>query len=119
MQLDSRRGGGTQHILEWGVFGLAFRWKVGVLLLKDGQSQHIAERQGRMCQTVGREGEAKNNSQELKWNLTISDIKLNSSLLFMLPSFHPVSNARLYSDSIAMFEKHEGMLPVFVETGSS
>lgn len=45
MQLDSRRGGSTQHILEWRIFGLAFRWKVGVLLLKDGQSQHITEKQ--------------------------------------------------------------------------
>lgn len=44
MQLDSRRGGGAQHILEWGIFGLAFRRKAGVLLLKDWQSQHIAAR---------------------------------------------------------------------------
>lgn len=41
MQLDSGRGGGTQHILEWGIFGLIFGGKAGVLLLKDGQSQHI------------------------------------------------------------------------------
>ena len=47
VQLDSRRGGGAQHILEWGIFGLALRRKAGVLLLKDGQSQHIAERKRR------------------------------------------------------------------------
>jgi len=47
VQLDSRRGGGAQHILEWGVFGLAFRRKAGVLLLEYRQSQHIAERSRR------------------------------------------------------------------------
>lgn len=41
MQLDSGRGGGAQHILEWGIFGLIFRREAGVLLLKDWQSQHI------------------------------------------------------------------------------
>ena len=45
MQLDSRRGGSAQHILEWGIFGLVFIRKAGVLLLKDWQSQHIAERE--------------------------------------------------------------------------
>lgn len=45
MQLDSRRRGGAQHILEWGIFGLVFRREAGVLLLKDWQSQHIAERE--------------------------------------------------------------------------
>lgn len=44
MQLDGRRRRGTQHILEWGIFGLFFRRKGGVLLLKDRQSQHIADR---------------------------------------------------------------------------
>lgn len=47
MQLDSGRCGGTQHILEWGIFGLVFRRKAGVLLLKDWQSQDIAERDQR------------------------------------------------------------------------
>lgn len=47
MQLDSGRGGGTQHILEWRVFGLIFGRKVGVLLLKNGQCQHITERRGK------------------------------------------------------------------------
>jgi len=44
MQLDSGRGGSAQHILEWGIFGLVFRGKAGVLLLKDRQSQHITVR---------------------------------------------------------------------------
>lgn len=43
VQLDSRRGGSAQHILEWRVFGLAFGRQAGVLLLEDWQSQHIAE----------------------------------------------------------------------------
>lgn len=47
MQLDSGRCGSTQHILEWGVFGLVFRRKTGFLLLKDWQSQHVAERDQR------------------------------------------------------------------------
>lgn len=45
MQLDGRRGGGAQHILEWGIFGLTFGRKAGVLLLKNRQSQHITERE--------------------------------------------------------------------------
>lgn len=45
MQLDGGRRGGAQHILEWGVFGLVFRRKAGFLLLKDRQSQHVAERE--------------------------------------------------------------------------
>lgn len=45
MQLDGGRRGSAQHILEWGVFGLAFRRKAGFLLLEDGQSQHVAERE--------------------------------------------------------------------------
>lgn len=36
VQLDSRRCGSTQHILEWGVFGLVVRGEAGVLLLEDG-----------------------------------------------------------------------------------
>lgn len=43
MQLDGGRCGGAQHILEWGVFGLVFGGEAGFLLLKDGQSQHVAE----------------------------------------------------------------------------
>lgn len=42
VQLDGRRRGGAQHVLEWGVFGLTVRGEAGVLLLEDGQSQHIA-----------------------------------------------------------------------------
>lgn len=42
MQLDGGRGGGAQHILEWGVFGLVLGGEAGVLLLEDRQSQHIA-----------------------------------------------------------------------------
>lgn len=53
MQLDSRRGGGTQHILEWGVFGLIFRREAGVLLLEDWQSQHIAEERERRKRNEG------------------------------------------------------------------
>lgn len=45
MQLDGGRRGGTQHILEWGVFGLILGGEAGVLLLEDRQSEHIAERQ--------------------------------------------------------------------------
>lgn len=44
MQLDGGRRGGTQHILEWGVFGLILGGEAGVLLLEDRQSEHIAER---------------------------------------------------------------------------
>lgn len=47
MQLDGGRCGSAQHILEWGVFGLVFRRKTGFLLLKDWQSQHVAERDQR------------------------------------------------------------------------
>lgn len=42
VQLDGRRRGGTQHVLEWGVFGLVVGGEAGVLLLEDGQSEHIA-----------------------------------------------------------------------------
>lgn len=45
MQLDGGRRGGTQHILEWGVFGLILGGEAGVLLLEDRQSEHIAETQ--------------------------------------------------------------------------
>lgn len=44
MQLDGGRRGGTQHILEWGVFGLILGGEAGVLLLEDRQSEHVAER---------------------------------------------------------------------------
>lgn len=43
VQLDGGRRGSAQHILEWGVFGLAFRRKAGFLLLEDRQSQHVAD----------------------------------------------------------------------------
>lgn len=47
MQLDGGRGGGAQHILEWGVLALALQGEAGVLLLEDGQGQHITETQRR------------------------------------------------------------------------
>lgn len=55
MQLDSGRGGGAQHILEWGIFGLIFRREAGVLLLKDWQSQHITRRGQRETSKSARE----------------------------------------------------------------
>lgn len=47
MQLDGGGRGGAQHILEWGVFGLVVGRNAGVLLLEDGQSQHVAAGGGR------------------------------------------------------------------------
>lgn len=80
MQLDSRRRGGTQHILEWRIFGLIFRRKVGVLLLKDWQSQHIAEgdqKERQKNQHLGDEGEKKQNRKE-SWKLKVWGICLAS-----------------------------------------
>lgn len=62
MQLDSGRGGGAQHILEWGIFGLIFRREAGVLLLKDWQSQHITRTGERDKQVSEGKTKKKNNN---------------------------------------------------------
>lgn len=78
MQLDGRRGGGAQHILEWGVFGFAFGRKAGVLLLEDGQSQHIAEK----------ERKNKRNKQEVSTdNMREKTIKKESSFKVPMSCF--------------------------------
>lgn len=63
MQLDSGRGGGAQHILEWGIFGLIFRREAGVLLLKDWQSQHITRRGEIETNKSAREKQKNNNTR--------------------------------------------------------
>lgn len=63
MQLDSGRGGGAQHILEWGIFGLIFRREAGVLLLKDWQSQHITRRGEIETNKSAREKQNNNNTR--------------------------------------------------------
>lgn len=63
MQLDSGRGGGAQHILEWGIFGLIFRREAGVLLLKDWQSQHITRRGEIETNKSVREKQKNNNTR--------------------------------------------------------
>lgn len=80
MQLDSRRGGGAQHILEWGIFGLIFRRKAGVLLLKDWQSQHITARERQIeergeTHRVGKHGYDENTKEKDKQEKQLTLIK--------------------------------------------
>ena len=46
VQLDGGRGGSTEHVLERRVFGVAVGRQAGILLLEDGQCQHVAMETG-------------------------------------------------------------------------
>lgn len=60
MQLDSRRGGSTQDILEGQNLVLVIRRQVGFLLLENGEGQHITRERDREKE------ELRNKEQEVQ-----------------------------------------------------